>query len=164
MYWFEIHMTGDENIHEMAKKYGHKTIAVELLDPNMSVMRTEHMTSIRKKYDSYIQCVNEVGEWVDYYEPIRTKIECPPIDIFVKQAIYIESHYVYDPNICRGTQLFPISRNAKSGKMLETDREYNKDRWLEFYLAYSKFPETEIELCLYDNNIEEDKDWMQLYE
>jgi len=164
MFWFEIHMTGDENIHEMAKKFSHKTIEVDLLDPNMDIMRTEHMTSIRKQYNGYEACLKETLEWAEYYEPIRTKIECPPIWIFAEQAIYIECHAPYDPDKNKGLRLTPISRNAKSRKMLDTDRSYDKTKWLEFYLLYSQYKHVEIELCLYDNNMYEDKDWMDLYE
>jgi hypothetical protein len=56
MFWFEIHMTADENIHEMAKKFDHKTIRVELLRPDMSAICL---------YDNNIE---EDKDWMELYE------------------------------------------------------------------------------------------------
>jgi hypothetical protein len=165
MLWFEIHMTGNESIHEMAKKFSHKTIGVELVKPDLSPYRIEHMTSIRKQYHNYYDCHKEVMEWKDYYQPIRTKIECQPDPNLIKQSIYIESHFDYDPvkqhhipSLC-----FPLSKNIKKKTYLGTDRVYKQEEYLEFYLRWIQHKPIEIELCLYDNNVNEDKDWFDLY-
>jgi hypothetical protein len=42
-----------------------------------------------------------------------------------------------------------------------TDREYDKQNYFEFR---QKWGHEDIELCLYDTFITEDKDWFSLYE
>lgn len=69
----------------------------------------------------------------------------------------MESHFTPRP----GQTKYPISQNFKSGRLMATDREYDKQKYFEFR---QKWDHEDIELCLYDTFITEDKDWFNLYE
>ena len=164
MEFFEIHITGDESIHRLAKKYGHKTIAIDLLRPDLSVLRTEHMTSIVLKYPfdtgEYDRCKTLVDHIVCCYEAdglkiSRVKIESPFYDYYVDQSIYMESHFESE------STYYPVSRNQKKTVLLATDREYDHSGYWDFK---EKHDGKELELCLYDTNPREDIDWLGLFE
>lgn len=58
-----------------------RTIAVDLLRPDLSVLRTEHMTSHVAQFDSYEECLSFVLKIGMAFEKagspiIRMKIEC----------------------------------------------------------------------------------------
>ena len=149
---FEVHITGDESIHSL----GLKTIAVELLRPDYSVIRTEHMTSHVFKFPDFEMCLEHVNSISKRISNIkRIKIECPFYECYREQSIYLESHFITKNN------LFPISKNAKKEEIMGTSRVYSKDQ-------YDKFMEMwhgEItELCMYDTFVEEDADWLGLWE
>jgi hypothetical protein len=160
---FEIHITGDETIHKIARKYDHKTIAIDLLRPDLSKIRTEHMTSLVIKYfqeDSYEECKFLVDQIVENYEKDgvqihRVKIECPFYDHYVSSSLYIESHFESDGIY------YPISRNQSKTVLLATDREYDKDGYWDFK---DKHEDKELELCLYDTSPREDVDWLEMFE
>lgn len=161
---FEVHITGDKSIHEIAKKYNHKTIAIDLLRPDLSVIRTEHMTSLILKFPfttgEYDQCKKLVDHIVCCYESdglkiSRIKIESPFYDCYVDQSVYMESHFESD------STYYPVSRNQKKTILLATDREYDQDEYWDFKQRYEG---KELELCLYDTNPREDVDWLELYE
>jgi hypothetical protein len=161
---FEIHITGDESIHRLAKKYDHKTIAIDLLRPDYSCIRTEHMTSFILKYPfqtlAYDSCKLLVDNIVRCYEAdglkiARVKIESPFYDYYIEQSLYIESHFTTD-----GTY-YPISRNQKKTACLATDREYDQDLYWDFK---QKHEGKELELCLYDTFPREDLDWLMMFE
>jgi hypothetical protein len=156
---FEVHVTGDESIHAVAKELGVKTIAVELLRPDKSLLRTEHMTSLIVKRDSYQDCKRYVENLVTSLLDsdvaiLRVKIESPYYAHYKDQSLYMESHFESDE------MFFPTSRNARKQKLLATDREYDKERYGKFI---EKYKNLELELCLYDSFVSEDLDWFQLY-
>ena len=163
---FEIHITGDESIHSVAGKYNHKTIAIDLLRPNLTCLRVEHMTSLIFKYqneNAYEECKKTVDEIVGLYKKdgvqiSRVKIECPYIDHchYKDQSMYIESHFKTEDNH------YPVSRNQKKTTLLATDREYDLDKYQEFVELHHG---RELELCLHDTNPTEDiEDWMWLFD
>lgn len=156
---FEIHITGDESIIEVSKTLDLKTIEVWLLHPNKSRFRKECMTSIVKKFENYDSC----KEWVDGLELqlrhkgvsiFRVKIESPYYNHYEAQSCYIESHFD------ASSSLFPISQNARKTTFLATDRRYCHDLYQDFLNQYKN---TVVELCLYDSDVEEDRDWFNLY-
>lgn len=157
MSYFEIHLTGDERIHDLAKTKSLKTIVVDLLRPDFSVLRSEHMTSFvieKSQYEEVLQYVKEL-EW--YFRDaglIRSKIESPFEHQYVEQSLYIESHFVTE------TAEFPISRNRKKSTFLATDREYDQKKYNNFRKIYNS---KGLELCLYDSNVSEDADWFCLF-
>lgn len=156
---FEVHITGDESIHKAAKELNQKTIAIDLLRPDKSVLRAEHMTSLILKHESYKKCKAHVDEIVKQYESrrvpiIRVKIECPYYLHYRADSLYIESHFVSDE------MFFPTSRNQRKAALLATDRQYGLERYQAF-LEQNK--SHELELCLYDSFVSEDLDWFQLY-
>lgn len=159
---FEVHITGDKSIHEVAKSFDHKTIAIDLLNPDKSVLREEHMTSIVYKYtsaNSYDMCKRLVLQTAAIYAKMgvnvmRVKIESPPYEHYVKQSLYMESHFVSD-------EFFhPTSRNQRKTHFLATDRTYHQAEYDSFAKRHTG---ADLELCLYDNFVEEDRDWFDAY-
>lgn len=157
---YEIHITGDQSIIENAQKLGWKTIEIDLLRPDGSILRREYMTSEVRKYNRrlnvYIDilflkfCLKYMGTKI-----YRSKIETTPYPYLFPSAKYVEAHFEVDNNE------YPISRNAKKTKILATDREYNPDNFKSFL---EKHKGRELELCIYDTNVNEDKDWLDLWE
>lgn len=161
---FEVHITGDESIHEVAKRHDYKTIAVDLLRPDKSVIRTEHMTSLIFKYPfenmSFERCKALVYDIVRKFEDagvkiIRVKIECPFYDHYRKQSLYMESHFITEETT------HPLSRNRRKTTLLGTDRTYNRNEYVRFK---NKYEGKEVELCLHDTFPDEDKDWFDCYQ
>jgi len=155
---FEVHITGDKDILNVDLKI--KTISVELLSPYKEVIRTEYMTSIVMKCVNVEEAKNRVGNLVLSLHAsgitiVRVKIECPFYKHYVDQSLYMESHFVSDEF------KLPTSRNVKKSTFLATDRTYNKSDYEEFA---EKYKEAEVELCVYDTDVEEDKDWMKIYQ
>ena len=154
---FEIHITGDSTIHDTGELFGDKTIQVALLRPDHSIIRVEHMTSIRVHYRSYAECLSWVGHYQnDYRGFTRFKIECPASYAhYLRDALYVESHFpAEDLNS-------PISRNVRSGKLLGTNRECDPEKFEEFLKDQPEGSEKEI--CLFDTNIGQDQDWLELW-
>ncbi len=155
---FEIHITGSPNIIDVAKKMNVKTIAVDLLNPNHEVIRTEFMTSFIEKKKSYEECKKFVDQLVlnlqKEVEILRVKIESPYYPHYKDQSLYMESHFENE------NDKFPISRNVRKTLLLATDREYNKEQYDAFI---KKYDGKDIELCLFDSFIDEDKDWFDAF-
>jgi len=161
---FEVHITGDESIIEAAKSLNIRTIVIDLVKPDRSFFRTEHMTSHVCRFDSYDEC----KEWVDDVVAklmtagvniVRVKIECPYYPSYIDKSIYFEVHYDAVGNA------YPMSKNQGKDSFLCTAREYDKDKYDDLSWRHSGVSrDCTMELCLYDTNIEEDKDWFDLYE
>lgn len=164
---FEIHITGDKKIIEAAKQLDVKTIVLDLVKPDKSHFRTEYMTSHAARFKSYNSC----KEWVDNVvarlieagvEIIRVKIECPYYQQYKNKSLYFEVHYEGE----RG----PMSRNHGKDYFLCTAREYDRSKYDALWQKHGGIflltppPHWTMELCLYDTNVEEDKDWFDLYE
>jgi hypothetical protein len=173
---FEIHITADESIHKTAKPLGLKTIAVDLLTPILSIMRTEHMTSHVQQFENEIDCGRFVIQTAKKLEDagsklIRIKIECPYIESMVEKSIYLESHwhtpqptgFPLSTNITERPK-YPLSRSQhKPNVILATARTYDKAEY-EGFREQNWGSRQVVELALYDTFIEEDFDWFQLYE
>lgn len=156
---FEIHITGEEGINQEFEKMGLKNIVVELLYPNKDRLRTEYMSSFVLKSLSLAECKSYVNRILKVLETkvIRTKIECPVYEDYIEDSLYVEAHFIPDPS----DEGYPLSRNQRSGKIMGTDREYDKERYAEFLRRWDN---EDKELCMYDSFVEEDKDWFDLYE
>jgi hypothetical protein len=106
-----------------------------------------------------------MGEINQYDNPkiIRVKIECPFDVKLIERSLYIEAHFDHKYNLTLPIPyyLYPLSRNAKSGRVMGTSREYDKSLFEEFRDWWKD--EGEVELCLYDDYIREDFDWFKLY-
>lgn len=157
MQTFEIHITGDERIVQAANQRDIKNITIHLLKPNKEVLRTEFMTSFIVKKENYQECKEYVVELArelsQHSDIIRVKIESPIYDEYVKDSLYIESHFEAKDD------RFPMSRNIRKETILATDRAY--DNYDEF-IKNNKG--RDLELCLYDTFVQEDADWFSLYE
>lgn len=156
---FEVHITGDESIIQVAQTLGLKTISIDLLKPDKSRLRTEYMTSQVFRFGSYNECKFYIDCRVKELEKhgvqiIRVKIESPDYPHYRSQSCYMESHF----NDRDGT--FPMSRNLRKTSVLATSREYDKNKYDEFHELYK---DVELELCLFDSFVGEDADWFSLY-
>lgn len=156
---FEVHITGDESIHGAAEKRGLKTIAIDLLKPDGTVLRTEHMTSHVYKFENYQQCLRQVINDLQAFDEagvklIRAKIESPYYEHYRNASLYMESHFEDNRMVC------PTSRNQKKTTLLATDRVSEKSLYDEFRAHYAG---KDVELCLYDSYATEDKDWFDCY-
>jgi hypothetical protein len=158
---FEIHITGARGINDEFDNLGIKNIVVDLLRPDKTILRTEYMCSMRKHFDSYESCKVFVDTLVEKLNSkvVRVKIESMFYPEYVDKSIYIESHWKTNE-----ISKYPMSRNAKSNKILFTDRTYVKENYQLFITTYKNVKDVEIELCLYDDYIREDFDWFKLYE
>ncbi len=157
---FEIHITSKgPEIHGLCELLGLKTIEIDLLRPDGSVLRTEHMTSEVFKCEDFGAACSTMTFWCYTLEKlgveiIRTKIETPPFDKYLDRAIYMESHFKDD------SYKYPTSRSKHSNKLLATDRNYDLRQYGEFI---KKHVTHETELCLHDSWVDEDLDWFELW-
>lgn len=157
---FEVHITGDESIIDVCKDSPIKTIAVDLLRPDLSHLRTEYMTSQIFRFENFSFCKKHVDRIVSRFlkekvSIFRIKIESPYYPHYVESSLYMESHFPYNR-----TKNYPISKSQHKSNYLMTDRTYSKDEYDSFRKKYAN---AEIELCLYDTNVKEDEDWFELY-
>ncbi len=153
---FEIHITGEESILKELDTLGIKNITIELLTPTEEVMRTEYMSSFIHYANDYDECICYVNALLLNLKSriIRVKVESPPYDEYLGQAMYAESHF--EPI----DTLYPISRNVRSGKLMATAREYVPKNFKDFITKWSG---CEVEICLFDSYVEEDYDWFMQY-
>lgn len=154
---FEIHITGaTKAINTQLDRLGIKNIIIDLLKPNYRVLRTEFMSSFVTKHNNLDDCKRYVDSVIANLscEIIRVKIESPYYEHYKEQSLYLEAHFKpFNTN-------YPIARNIKSFKELATDRTYDKDEYEAFQ---NKWIKEDVEMCLVDSFIEEDKDWFDLY-
>lgn len=151
---FEIHITGTEDIIEKAGELQVKSIIVDLLKPDKSILRSEFMTSHIVKFNNYTDCYNYTIDLAHKLgEIIRIKIESPYYDQYLDKCLYLESHFL------SSEMLYPTSKNRIKDKLLATSRVYRKDQYTKFISRHN-----EIEMCLFDNFVEEDSDWFALYD
>lgn len=166
---FEIHITGDEKILNIGNELGLKTITIDLLKPNRSYHRTEYMTSQVHHAENYFECKAYVDDIVDKLvdkgvEIKRVKIECPYYKHYDYQSLYLELHYR------AGCNTYPLShtRGKDEDTYLCTVRTYDKGEYTTLLWNHTRGVVSKrdlvIELCLYDTDVNEDKDWFDLYE
>jgi len=160
---FEIHITGNKYIHEVGRQLGIKTIEIELLNPKKEIITTEHMTSIVHQSENYLSCKKYVDKLVNQLLPCnvtRVKIECPWYEQYLKDTVYVESHFppLFPLEIM--PPIWPMSRNVKSGKMICTLREYKE---LELFKYWCMNQSLELEMCVYDTNVNQDNYWFETW-
>jgi hypothetical protein len=133
---FEVHITGEKGINEELDALSIKNIVVELLHPDLSVYRTEYMSSFVIDKPTYQDCKDYVDYIVNQLKSkiIRVKIECPFDVKLIERSLYIEAHFDHKYNLTLPIPyyLYPLSRNAKSGRVMGTSREYDKSLFEEF--------------------------------
>lgn len=164
---FEIHITGSLNIHNVCKTLGVKTIAVELLKPDGSILYIEDMTSFIFKgseVDMYERVLSLVGDLSRNRVVIdRIKVETPYVgyEHLIPKSKYMETHFKCGERIVED-ELFilPTSRNIEKTSYLATDRVYDSSKYQDFY---EKYKDNELELCIFDSNVNQDKEWFDLY-
>jgi hypothetical protein len=153
---FKVHITGDEKLMEEFIELGIKVIKIDLLKPDSSVLRTEYMSSqiVRCREDQIFIFIDALKQKIKNGKIIREKIECPPIDKLLNKALYIETHFSSDDF------KYPVIQNLQSKRFISTKREYKKNNFKKF-IDENKYKN--IECCIHDTFIEEDKDWFSLY-
>lgn len=156
---FEIHITGSDTINAELDTLGIKNIVIELLTPDKKVLRTEYMSSFVSKHNNLADCQVYVNTILAVLKSniIRVKIESPYYEHYKEQSLYLESHFKPFNDL----NLYPVSRNAKSNKELATDRIYDKKAYRDFV---EKWRHEDVEMCLVDTFVDEDKDWFDLYD
>jgi len=162
---FEIHITGSKNILDVLNDLNFKSLHAEMRNPSNETVGVEYMSSFVSKFDNYETCKNWVDDFVlnlenndvDIY---RVKIECPYFySHYRDQSIYLEVHFpTTDDN-----KEYPFVYNIKSGKYVSTDRIFLKSDYDNFISKWEKEKNTEIEYCLYDDNIMHDIDWIKSF-
>lgn len=157
---FEIHITANNHIHYVAKCYGIKTIELDLLRPDGSIVKTEHMTSFVGEYNNLWDCVHSVAGLRDLLNingcnVERVKIECPAsYDKYLDISFYIETHF----NQQGIDAVYPASKNKKKDSITGTDRAYGIHNYSKFK---NKWKNQVLELCVYDTFIEQDSEWFK---
>jgi hypothetical protein len=153
---FEIHITGSHGINQELDSLGIKNIIVDLLTPEHKFMRTEYMSSFTIQKATYKETKAYVDELVNQLKSkiIRVKIESPYYEHYKDNSLYLESHFK------PFNSSFPISMNQRSKSLMATARMYEKDQYEDFKKLWSN---EDVEMCLFDSFIEEDKDWFDLY-
>lgn len=159
---FEVHITGSPLVHTVAKRWGHKTIAIDLVGRDRNVMRAEHMTSIILQAEDLYECAKEVKAIADRYRAegvdiYRVKIESPPYPHYVPIALYAEAHYKTEDCI------LPISRSQHKSYYICTDRLYQFYSDFEEWKDWHCSKQHEVELCLMDTFPQEDADWFTAF-
>lgn len=158
---FEIHVTGSIETMQQASTLGIKTITIDLLKPDKSHYRTEYMTSHLHECDNYQQCQEYINEILSFLSGVvRVKIECPKqYTHYIPQSVYMEIHGEQGYN-----NIYPMSLTRGKMDIMITDREYDKDKYSDLIKRHVKSTRNLItELCIFDSNVDEDKDWFDLY-
>jgi hypothetical protein len=159
---FEFHITGEgPHIHFAAEKLGLRTIEIDLLTPKGEVIRSEHMTSHVGKFPNLkhaLEALNNYRFWLTAQgvKILRMKLESPIYNHYVDRSLYMETHFK-DKSFT-----WPTSKTKHSQKLVATSRIYSKKDYGAFEKVH-KPQGHELELCLYDSNSNEDKDWLDLW-
>ena len=117
------------------------------------------------KFEDYDKCKKWTDKLVsdlldEEISILRVKIEVPYNHKYIFQSIYIEAHFI--PKDWG----FPVSKNVGSQKLLATAREYDNTKFASFNEKWKtdhSLMLPEIELCLFDSYVEEDKEWFKVY-
>ncbi len=127
------------------------------------------MTSQVHRCENYKECKSYVDDLVaklqdSGVEIVRVKIECPGYLRYKDKSLYAEIHF--EPT--QQSALLPLSHNKDKDYCLCTAREYDPAKYETLWQKAGDLPERfehwTMELCLYDTNVNEDKDWFDLYE
>lgn len=161
---FEIHVTGTDNIIRVLERLGYKWLHAEMRDRENRTVGVEFMSSFVKEFENYAAC----KEWVDGFVMtlqdegvtiFRVKIECPyNYSHYSESSVYLEAHFPYTDNT------YPFVYNVRADKYVGTDRTYAKPGYADMIAKWQSVPGSEIELCLYDDNIIHDYEWLNKYE
>lgn len=180
---FEVHITGGESILKGCASLGIKAISVDLLRPDRSVIRAEHMTSHVIKIDTSaigapawasleeaelaINFADSLAARLATYSAVvRTKVECPVSENLLHIAKYVECHFSESLELyglCFADYPIPLARNQRKQYAVATAREYDRTKFSQFINDCKQLPKAEVELCVYDTFVEEDADWFKEY-
>jgi hypothetical protein len=97
----------------------------------------------------------------------RVKVECAPVEHLFNVSHYLEVHFETHIDLNQEGSMIshfshlPLSVNKISNKYIRTDREYDKRLYNKFIEKYQSFGD--IELCIFDTNVNGDKKWFEAY-
>jgi hypothetical protein len=164
---FEIHITMNKCISNVnaSTAFEHKTIEIEDLAPDGYVVQTTWMTSIVKNFKTFTECMQYVSDIKKHYIHInRVKVEVPPFYLsyyggkgLISEVLYAECHFESPNFIC------PTSRNVKKSTLMATARVMRPDL-SELSNFIDDSGDDDVELCIYDTNLQLDHEWMTRYE
>lgn len=163
---FEIHITGSEEIIPLLKSWEIKTLHAELRNPKNETIGVEYMSSFIKEFENYEVCKNWVDDLVnklleEKIEIFRVKIECPYFyKHYREMAVYLESHFPTSELY----KQYPFVFNVNSLKYVSTDRVYLKSEFDNFINKWEQVHHSEIEFCLFDDNIRHDNLWVHSFD
>lgn len=162
---FEIHITGTENIISVLKELEVKSLHAEMRNPYNETIGIEYMSSFIKEFENYEAC----KKWVDSFyfqleskgiEICRVKIECPYFyEHYRTQSVYLEAHF---PTTDFNKQ-YPFVYNVNSEKYVSTNRVFLKSEYDDFIERFKQVHHSEIEYCLFDDNIRHDEIWIKSF-
>lgn len=162
---FEIHITGEEKIIEVLKSMNIKTLHAELKNPLNETIGVEYMSSFTQEFNNYELCKKWVDNLVNelIFKDVklyRVKIECPYFyNHYKEMAVYLECHF---PTTEFNKQ-YPFVLNVNSKKYVSTDRVYLKSEFEPFIQKWGQVHHSEIEYCLFDDNVRHDDLWVRSF-
>jgi len=143
----EVHITSNE-IEKLYSNFLH----IQNLSPDLKIVN-------EVKLSEYVIDVGSLDDAIEHLKYIsleaaiqhiqidRMKLECEPTDKL--PSLYYECHYKFNP-FHLGKNL-PLSRNVKTGKLIQTHRAMELEKFT---------PSSKIEQCVFDTNVEEDTPWL----
>ena len=159
---FEIHITGSDTTIAQLIKMGKKTITVGVMSPDGYIMRYERMSSYIEECSSYHEVFEKTKLVVDeLVDVVRVKIECQYSQELTPLSLYIESHFELEHISSKHPTSVTYSGN-KLGKLIGTDRSFDKSKFDGFSKKYNK-DNCIVELCLLDTYQSMDTDWFETY-
>lgn len=163
---FEIHVTGSPDIIDVLADLGYKSLHAEMRNPVNENIGVEYMSSFVREFEDFESC----RTWTTIFAAalstlgvnvVRVKIECPyTYEHYRDKAIYVEAHFPTD----RSNPTYPFVYNVRSKKLVSTDRVSDRELFDESVERWKSVGITEIELCLYDDNVEHDSEWIKSFE
>jgi hypothetical protein len=155
---FEICVTCDRSIHEIAEPLSWKTVRIHRLDPEGRVVRTENALMEVFACKSAKEAITTAKDLAlklhsDGVEVSRVVVKAPYRARYFDDGIYLEAVF---PS--RNVGPYPTSRIDDT--LWETARAQDPG---DFEDLIDRHPEAMVELCLLDTKRGSDSDWMRGY-
>lgn len=144
---FEVHITAND-IDRLESQYLH----IQNLSPDLSVVNevklSEYVIDVPSLDDaiSHLKLVS-LEAAILYIDIQRMKLECKPTSDL--PALYYEVHLKASETDLR----LPLSRKVSNGKLIKTFRATDLS-------AFTPFNREKVEQCVFDTNVDEDKEWL----
>lgn len=155
---FEITITADRSVHEVAEPLNWRTATVEKLSPDGKVVKVEETLMEVFSCKSAKEAINTArtvalklhSEGVDVS---RVVVKAPYRARYFDDGLYLEATYP-------SREIGPYPTSRINGTFWETIRSQDPS---DFDGVIDKHPEAMVELCLLDTKRGHDSDWMRSY-